>query len=70
MTDEDAKATREFEIRNILTQHCGTTLTFDTVNRICCEINDAMSNGPCRWAFGPLKDPNFTTNAKIPNQDA
>ena len=46
-----AQATREFEIRNILTGHCGEWLTPDKVDEIVAEIAKAMQSGPCAGAF-------------------
>ena len=47
----DAKATRIFEVRNVLTGHCGERLTPDKVDEIVREIEAAMETGGCAWAF-------------------
>lgn len=47
----DAEATRNFEIRNILTAHCGERLTPDKVDEIIRQIEVSMKEGPCAWAF-------------------
>lgn len=51
MEKTDKQATQEFEIRNILIMHCGQKLTPDKVDEISQEIENAMRNGPCSWAF-------------------
>jgi hypothetical protein len=48
---KDREATQEFEVRNILTGHCGQRLTPEAVDRICTELTQAMRGGPCAWAF-------------------
>lgn len=48
---DEAQATRNFAIRNILTGHCGEQLTPDNVDRIVAEIENAMGHGSCAWAF-------------------
>ncbi len=47
----DAEATRNFEIKNILTEHCGELLTHDKVDAIAHQIKVAMKDGPGAWAF-------------------
>lgn len=63
MTDRDA--TQEFEIRNILANHCGERLSPDKVEQIVREIVDAMRTGPCSWAFKQGTDPIGDANEKI-----
>jgi hypothetical protein len=51
---DDAQATREFTILNILTGHCGKQLTADLVDQITQEICREMREGATAWAFTPL----------------
>jgi hypothetical protein len=48
---KDAETTRVFEIRNVLTEHCGSTLTPEKIDTIVRQIAQAMKDGPCAWAF-------------------
>jgi hypothetical protein len=45
------KATRELEVRTILTHRCGQSLSPDLIDKLCEEFNAAMDSGPCAWAF-------------------
>jgi hypothetical protein len=47
----DAKTTREFAIRNIITAHTGKRLTPDVVDQIVKKISDEMQSGSTAWAF-------------------
>lgn len=50
-SENDRKATQEFEVRNIITTHCGQRLTPDLVDAITNELLFAMRCGACSWAF-------------------
>lgn len=56
-TYEDRLATQEFEIRSVLINHCGESLTPDNIDKIAAELVDAIRNGPCAWAFQPEVKP-------------
>ncbi len=47
----EREATQQFEIRSILTSHCGQQLSPTIVDKIVEEAHQAMENGPCSWAF-------------------
>jgi hypothetical protein len=47
----DRETTQIFEIRNILIEHCGKELTPDLIDKISKQIEQAMAEGPCSWAF-------------------
>jgi hypothetical protein len=51
---DDAKATREFELRNILIGYCGTNLTAGHVDRMVKELIETIESGPGAWAFKAL----------------
>lgn len=47
----DKNATQKFVIFNTLVSHCWEKLTPDNVEAITDEINKAMREGSCSWAF-------------------
>jgi hypothetical protein len=51
MEDSDREATQLFQLRSILIGHCGEILTPNKVDAIFLEIKDAITQGPCSWAF-------------------
>lgn len=52
-SEADRKATQKFEIRSILIGHCGEKLAPDNIDSIAEEMFNAISTGPCSWAFNP-----------------
>ena len=47
----DRESTRQFAIRNVLTNHCGQVLTPNILDSIVRELQEEIEKGPCSWAF-------------------
>ena len=45
------KSTQIFVLRNLLTNHCGQTLSPDQIDCIMDEIKTELENGSCAWTF-------------------
>jgi len=47
----ERESTQDFTIKDILINHCGQTLTPDNIDAIQEQMEWAMHEGPCAWAF-------------------
>lgn len=54
MSQADATATRAFEIRNVLIDYCGRTITAELIEAMTERLVRNIETGPCAWAFKEL----------------
>lgn len=50
---DDARATREHCIFNVLIDYTGKTLAANVINEVRDKIVREIEDGPCSWAFKP-----------------
>ena len=62
---DDARATREHCIFNVLIEYTGKTLAPDVINEMRDKIVREIEEGSCSWAFKPGAENKKTSSAPL-----